>query len=69
MAVNWEFNLSGFCYILIIILFFFFFFLNCLHILSYPNVMTEEGRRAVKMWLGAATPEQEGDCPSFYVLI
>ncbi|PIO34790.1 hypothetical protein AB205_0206320 [Aquarana catesbeiana] len=34
--------------------------LLCLLQSRYPNVMTEEGRRAVKMWLGAATPEQEG---------
>ncbi|XP_040179443.1 phosphatidylserine lipase ABHD16A [Rana temporaria] len=32
----------------------------------YPNVMTEEGRRAVKMWLGAATPEQEASVFSHY---
>ncbi|XP_018416136.1 PREDICTED: protein ABHD16A isoform X2 [Nanorana parkeri] len=32
----------------------------------YPNVMTEEGRNAAKMWLAAATPEQEASVFSHY---
>ncbi|XP_068106507.1 phosphatidylserine lipase ABHD16A isoform X2 [Hyperolius riggenbachi] len=32
----------------------------------YPNVMTEEGRRAVRLWLAAATPEQEASVLSQY---
>lgn len=40
--------------------------LLCLLQHRYPNLMTEESRRAVRMWVSASTPEEEASVLSHY---